>query len=381
MKHLSATPPPSREASRRSRSRSTWSSCARSRRIRPRGTRAPRRWTPTSSASAAGSRCRARRRRPRRRCCAARRSPTARRRRSCRRLAATQGAAAAAGRADDYFDYDSPPRRRSIWPWLLAVLLVAARCDRRLLRLPADPGPAGPDAAGRRAVPRRDHARRTPSHDHPRRRARDGSGRRATSTASRTTASRRATSSTRTRTPGDRVGKGSFVDIWVSTGKAQVVVPDVVGETSDDAVAALTRQNLVADVHKIASSKPAGHGDRAGSEGRRRRCAEKTKVRINVSSGPKPIGIPDVRGQLVRVGRVAAAGAGFAVARQDVDSDQPRGDRDRPEPCGEHVRPRKGSTVTLTVSKGPTDDRRPERRRARDAQTAREPAGGVRASR
>src|SRR5215218_1510480 len=28
--------------------------------------------------------------------------------------------------APDYFDYAEPPRRRSIWPWLLAVLLVAA---------------------------------------------------------------------------------------------------------------------------------------------------------------------------------------------------------------------------------------------------------------
>src|SRR5215471_4832784 len=29
-------------------------------------------------------------------------------------------------RAPDYFDYAPPPRRRSIWPWLLAILLVAA---------------------------------------------------------------------------------------------------------------------------------------------------------------------------------------------------------------------------------------------------------------
>jgi serine/threonine-protein kinase len=29
-------------------------------------------------------------------------------------------------RGPDYFDYAPPPRRRSIWPWLLAILLVAA---------------------------------------------------------------------------------------------------------------------------------------------------------------------------------------------------------------------------------------------------------------
>ena len=68
MKHLSATPePPLGETRGHPARRSTWSSCARSRRIRRRATRAPRRWTPTSSASGAGSAFRARPRRPRRR--------------------------------------------------------------------------------------------------------------------------------------------------------------------------------------------------------------------------------------------------------------------------------------------------------------------------
>ena len=53
--------------------------------------------------------------------------------------------------------------------------------------------------------------------------------------------------------PGDRVGRGSFVDLWVSTGKPQVIVPNLVGETGDRAVARLTDLKLVADVHRIHS--------------------------------------------------------------------------------------------------------------------------------
>ena len=55
MKHLSQVPePPSDAARRRSRTSSTRSCCARSRRIPTSATRAPRRWTPTSRASRAG---------------------------------------------------------------------------------------------------------------------------------------------------------------------------------------------------------------------------------------------------------------------------------------------------------------------------------------
>ena len=223
--------------------------------------------------------------------------------------------------APDYFDYAQPPRRRSIWPWLLAVLLVAAAAIAGFYVYRQIQDQLNQNAAGRRARRRRPARRRarcttsTPRGSRPMRARRA----RATSTASRTAASRRATSSTRTRTPGDRVGKGSFVDICVSTGKAQVLVPDVVGKSSNDAVAELTRKNLVADVHKIASSQPADTVIAQDPKGGIK-VPEKTKVRINVSSGPKPIGIPDVRGSSYESAASQLQALGFAVARSDVDS-------------------------------------------------------------
>src|SRR5439155_12508171 len=145
--------------------------------------------------------------------------------------------------------------------------------------------------------------------------------------------------------PGDRVAKGSFVELWVSTGKAQVEVPDVVGQTTENAVAALTRRKLNADVHKISSSKPEGtviaQDPKVGEK-----VDENTKVRINVSSGPKPIGVPDVRGSSFESAASQLQALGFAVARKDADSDQAEGTVIDQDPAPNSFAS-KGSTITL----------------------------------
>jgi serine/threonine-protein kinase len=105
-------------------------------------------------------------------------------------------------------------------------------------------------------------------------------------------------------------------------------------------------------VHKIASSQPAdtviAQDPKANVK-----VPEKTKVRINVSSGPKPIGIPDVRGSSYDSAASQLQALGFAVARTDVDSNAAAaGIVIDQEPSGGSFSS-KGATVTLTVSKGP----------------------------
>jgi len=253
----------------------------------------------------------------------------------------------------DYFDYAEPPRRRSIWPWLLAVLLVAAAAIagfyvyRQIQDQLNQNAPVGvPDVVGLReasavndihaaglatsAGPKGDsHIHRQPNSSEPKGFVYD-----------------------QTPNAGDRVGKGSFVDIYVSSGKAQVLVPSVIGKSSNDAVAELTRKNLVAEVHKIASSQPADTVIAQDPKGDVK-VPEKTKVRINVSSGPRPIGIPDVRGSSYDSAASQLQALGFAVARNDVDSNAAaEGIVIGQEPTGGSFSS-KGSTVTLTVSKGP----------------------------
>ena len=249
---------------------------------------------------------------------------------------------------DDYFDYSTPVRERSIWPWLLAILLVAGAAiagfyvynqiqdqlnQAKPVGVPYLVGIKEANAVqvihglGLNTDPQ--HIHRQPNDSEPKGYVFD-----------------------QNPNQGDRVGRGSFVELWVSTGKAQVTVPDLVGENQNDAVAKLTAMNLRFDVHDISSSKPQGTVI-AQNPPAETKVAEKTSVRINVSSGPRPVGIPDVRGSSYETAASQLQAVGFAVARQDAESDQSAGTVIDQTPAPNNFAP-KGSTVTLTVSKGPT---------------------------
>ena len=92
-----------------------------------------------------------------------------------------------------YYEYDEPPRKRTIWPWLLAVAAGRRRARRRLVRLPGAAGSARQPPSRSPCPTSRAHgaARR---HEHPRRRAS-----RSSCSASRTRTSRSASSPSRTR--------------------------------------------------------------------------------------------------------------------------------------------------------------------------------------
>ena len=153
--------------------------------------------------------------------------------------------------------------------------------------------------------------------------------------------------------PGTRLAKGSIVTVLVSTGKREVRVPSVVGKTEADAVAEITRAGLDANSVQINSSQPAGivtgQAPQPGTT-----LVEGSEVRINVSKGPKPVGVPSVVGSPVRDGGRSAPGGGV---RSRADGRRQR--RADGEPSSRRIRratppPRRRSTVTLSVSKGPT---------------------------
>ena len=151
---------------------------------------------------------------------------------------------------------------------------------------------------------------------------------------------------------GARLTKGSIVTVLVSTGKAKVKVPDVVGARRDDAVQALTNAGLDPNVVEVSSDEDPGmvtaQAPRGGTV-----VIEGSTVRINVSKGPRPVAVPSVVGLLYDQAASQLQGAGFAVARRDVDDDQPKDVVIDQDPNGNSLAA-KGSTVTLTVSKGPT---------------------------
>jgi len=97
-----------------------------------------------------------------------------------------------------------------------------------------------------------------------------------------------------------------------------------------------------------------GQFPKAGS-----RLLKGERVRINVSQGPKPVGVPPVVGSPFESAAGMLQGAGFAVARRDVESNDPKGVVVQMDPpANSLIAP--GSTVTLFVSKGPTESAVPD---------------------
>jgi eukaryotic-like serine/threonine-protein kinase len=157
---------------------------------------------------------------------------------------------------------------------------------------------------------------------------------------------------------GVRLDKGSKVAIYVSLGPPKVEVPDVVGRSRDDGVSTLSSLGLevkVADIFSkkepntvIAQDPPGGTTVNKGSI-----------VHINVSKGLEPLTVPNVVGQLYDSAAGQLQGEGFAVARKDVASSQPKDVVIDQEPGGGAGLAR-GGTVTLFVSKGPKESTIPE---------------------
>ncbi len=245
-----------------------------------------------------------------------------------------------------FYEYDEPIRRRSVWPWLLAAVLIAAAVvagwyvytkiqdqlaqnkpvavplvEGQLERLAVD----NIESAGLKVRVQR-HPRDDVAVGHVYDQQPD---------------------------PGERTDKGNTVTILVSTGKPKVSVPDVVGQQETDAVAALTEKGLKTNVVRIPSDKEAntvtGQFPKAGT-----RLVKGERVRINVSNGPKPVGIPPVVGVPYEQAAATLQGAGFAVARRDVESNDPKDVVVGMDPRANTLAA-KGSTVTLSVSKGPAE--------------------------
>ena len=150
---------------------------------------------------------------------------------------------------------------------------------------------------------------------------------------------------------GEKITKGNGVRIRVSAGLPKATVPDVKDLKESEAIATIRAARLQPQVFEIQSDKPAGRvmaqDPKAGTK-----VAQAAKVRINVSRGPKPVGVPSVSGQTFEQAAGQLQDAGFVVGRTDVDSNQPQDTIVGSLPNeGTLLRP--GQRVTLLVSKGP----------------------------
>jgi serine/threonine-protein kinase len=250
-----------------------------------------------------------------------------------------------------YYDYEESPRGRSIWPWLIALGLILAGAaggwflyekvqDQLNSNKPVgvpDVGRLQKDLARQQLiaagfVPKIQYA---PSDT-------VGKGQVATETPA----------------GGSKDIKGSTVTLVVSTGKPQVTVPNVVTLDVTSAITQLVGAGLQPKVAQIYSGEPSGtvtaeqphSGDR---------IVKGSTVHINVSRGAKPVPVPDETGIPFANAKSALEGQGFVVTRQDVTSDQQQGLVVSEQPSAGSPEP-KGTTIVLSVSKGPAPNQIPD---------------------
>ena len=239
---------------------------------------------------------------------------------------------------------EPPPRRRAVWPWILALLLVVAAAVAGWYAFgQIQDSLGGSDTA---SVPYVVSMRE------------DLAVQMLNSKGLGATVHRRPNSTQKIgqvyeqgTVAGARVNKGTKIDVYVSLGPPKAHVPDVVGKSNNDAIAAITDAKLKFKVLNVFSKEDAGtvvaQSPRGGQV-----VTQGSIVHINVSKGLQPLQVPDVRGQLYDNAAGQLQGAGFAVGRRDVDSAQPKDTVIDQDPRGGASLAR-GGTVTLFVSKGP----------------------------
>jgi beta-lactam-binding protein with PASTA domain len=250
--------------------------------------------------------------------------------------------------ATSYYDYEYEPvapSRRSAWPWLLGVgLLIAAAIGAWYLygqiqdQLDANKPIAVDYYVGRKESLAVQQIREKG--------LRPVVKRRFNNSVEKTHVFAQAPEQ------GDRIDKGNAVTIFVSEGKAKAKVPDVRGLPLADAISRLADRNLKADPHEVHSDKNEGTIT-AQSPSPGDVVLQGSKVRINVSQGPRTTGVPNVIGDPYENAASALEGAGFKVVKDEVESDQPKGNVVDQDPAAGSEAP-VGSKVTLHVSKGPT---------------------------
>ncbi len=150
---------------------------------------------------------------------------------------------------------------------------------------------------------------------------------------------------------GQRVDKGTTIDLAVSGGPPDELVPSVVGLPSDQAVQELSSHGFKVTTDPTFSTKiKKGLAVRTSpKEGTA--APHGSRVRLFVSNGPPPVAVPDVVGQDKSDARRQLEDAGFSVSVEQTFSDAPKNEVVSQSPSsGTQVD--KGSQVTLTVSKG-----------------------------
>ena len=147
---------------------------------------------------------------------------------------------------------------------------------------------------------------------------------------------------------GTQLGEGQTVTISISSGR--LAVPDVTGRPLKAAQTQLNSAGFKSEVKRVASSRPKGIVlDQAPVAGVT--AVRGTTVKLNVSSGIKPVAVPRLIGQTQGAAVSTLTRLGLRATLRNVPSDKPVGlvVAQNP-PAGKEVD--KGSAVIVNISSG-----------------------------
>ncbi|MEV1021439.1 Stk1 family PASTA domain-containing Ser/Thr kinase [Streptomyces sp. NPDC050264] len=146
---------------------------------------------------------------------------------------------------------------------------------------------------------------------------------------------------------GETRNSGSAIALVVSKG-APVDVPDVTGESEDDAVSELEEAGLKAEINTERVNSDEDKGDVARQSPGEGQLAEGDTVRLTISKGPPMVEVPDVTGMSVDDAHAKLEGAGF-----EVDDDRGIlglfGDTVKSQSVEGGDEAPKGSTIKITI--------------------------------
>jgi eukaryotic-like serine/threonine-protein kinase len=245
-----------------------------------------------------------------------------------------------------YYDYDEP-RRRALWPWLVALVFVSAALvggyflySQIQNQLSGSKTVAVGNYLGLREIAAVEKIRALGLRANPVRQPNADPAFPETYVFQQSPR------------PGDKTPKNNFVTIYVSLGPPKTDVPSVVGEPLDKALSDLQDAKLKGKVTQIESDKPQGQvisqSPTAGAS-----VKQGSQVKLQVSKGPKPVAVPNVIGGTFDSANSTLLAIGFGVLRKDVKSDSPKDTVVNTTPGPGTLQP-PGSTITVMVSKGPT---------------------------
>jgi serine/threonine-protein kinase len=160
---------------------------------------------------------------------------------------------------------------------------------------------------------------------------------------------------TRTSPPGGSLAeRQSNVNLYISSGPAQVTVPDVTGQSESAATAELSNAGLRTDITEEESGQQAGTVLRQ-DPGAGAQVARGATVTLVVAKPPAQASVPDVTGLTQDAATARLGGAGFSVSTQSRTVTDPAQDGVvlSQRPAGGSSASR-GSTVTIVVGKATT---------------------------